>query len=148
MVGCYRLLYLEKSDFNHLLDIAPCSSERLGIQDLHTIKEDLWDGRTKWSDIGGALKVDPTELEAIARHGDPAKCFGEMLSTWLKGAGDPPRTWTTIVKALRGKIVDLGALADEIEAKYKLGTSGSKSPTKGRYFVLIFEVAKLLQFLM
>ena len=76
-------------------------------------------------------------LDAIDRtqHGDPGDCLREMLAEWLRGAGDPPRTWSTIVATLK-KVDGLSALAEMIECKYNLVDNGSKAvsrdtPTQG-----------------
>ena len=69
-------------------------------------------------------------LESIdtTQRGDPGSCLREMLADWLRGGGDPPRTWNTIVTALKQS--SLGALAEEIEQKYQLG-SGTGTGTRG-----------------
>ena len=66
----------------------------------------------------------------INQRGDPGNCLREMLAEWLRGAGDPPRTWSTIVAALKG-VEGLEAIAEEVEGKHGLaGTGGSKPATK------------------
>ena len=57
----------------------------------------------------------------MAQRGDPGNCLREMLAEWLRGMGDPPRTWSTIVAAL-GEVDGLEAIAKEIESKYNLVT--------------------------
>ena len=76
--------------------------------------------------------MDINTLDSIdsTQRGDPGNCLREMLAEWLRGAGDPPRTWNTIVAALNG-VKGLEALAEDIEGKFHLGSSGSiKSTTK------------------
>ena len=53
------------------------------------------------------------------QHGDPGDCLREMLAEWLRGVGEPPRTWSTIVAALK-KVGGLEAIAEEIESKFNL----------------------------
>ena len=42
-------------------------------------------------------------LDSIAttQRDDPSNCLREMLAEWLRGQGKPPRTWSTIVAALK-----------------------------------------------
>ena len=64
--------------------------------------------------------LSPTTLDCIAttQRDNPDNCLREMLAEWLRGAGEPPRTWASIVAALRTPTVDMGALADGVESKY------------------------------
>ena len=100
------------------------SSDRLKVTDLLLVQNELWDARTRWKDLGEALGMHPSSTDAIAiKHRDePSSCFREMLTEWLRGGNDPPRTWSTIAAALRTKTVDLGAIAEEIESKYNITT--------------------------
>ena len=85
------------------------------------VKNDLWDARIKWKDFGLVLLVSKSTLDAIdiTQRGDPGDCMREMLSEWLRGAGEPPRTWSTIVAAL-AKVDGQGALIEEIARKYNI----------------------------
>lgn len=88
----------------------------------------MWDARTKWKDFGGELGVDHGTLESIAisERDNAGNCLREMLANWLRGSpssegpSSKPRTWVTIVDALRAKAVDCGAVADEIERNYNV----------------------------
>ena len=67
----------------------------------------------------------------ITQHNDPGNCFREMLADWLRGGGDPPRTWSTIVAALK-RVKSLEAIAEEVGKNHGLdstGSSGSNSAT-------------------
>ena len=98
------------------------SSGRLRITDLQKVQSDLWNARTRWRNLGDALGIHASSIDTIAmkHRDDPVDCFREMLSEWLRGGSTPPRTWNTIVAALKTDTVDLGSIADEIERKYNL----------------------------
>ena len=100
---------------------------RLKIGDLQKVKNELWDARTYWKDFGLALSMSQNTLDSIAitQRDDPGNCLREMLAEWLRGAGDPPRTWSTITAALK-QVKPLEAIAEEVEGKH--GT-GSSNPT-------------------
>ena len=55
---------------------------------------------------------------AIVQRDDPGNCFRDMLAEWLRGTGNPPRTWPTIEEALRKPSVNRGDLADKIKEKF------------------------------
>ena len=55
----------------------------------------------------------------IVQRDDPGNCLREMLAEWLRGAGDPPRTWNTIAAALR-EVKSLEAIAEEVESNHGL----------------------------
>ena len=88
------------------------------------VQNDLWNARTRWRNLGDALGIHASSIDTIAirYREDPADCFREMLSEWLRGGSVPPRTWSTIVAALKTETVDLGSIAEEIERKYNLAT--------------------------
>ena len=84
------------------------------------IKNELWDARTKWKDLGDELKMSRGSLDSIAivQRDDPGNCFRDMLAEWLRGSGNPPRIWPTIEGALRSQAVSRGDLADKIKNKF------------------------------
>ena len=94
---------------------------RLKIDDLQVVKNDLWEARIWWKDFGLALLMRKSTLDSIdiTQRGDPGDCLREMLAEWLRGAGDPPRTWSTIVAAL-AKVESLEALAEEVGQKHNV----------------------------
>ena len=94
----------------------------------------------KWKDFGLAMGMDVSTLENIdsVQRGDAGNCLRDMLSEWLKGANDPPRTWSTIAAALR-EVKSLEAVAEEIESKHGLvAPVATKTPNiepdKGIFF--------------
>ena len=100
-------------------------TDRLTIKDLQKVKNALWDARPKWRDLGEEIGVDDATLESISvtERDRPGDCFRQMLAGWLKGAhrsdqpNSKPRTWRTLIDALRVKSIDFSDLANEIEAK-------------------------------
>ena len=100
--------------------LTPFQTGRLKISDLQLVKSELWDARAKWRNLGEALMVSASSVDCIGiqQRDSPDNCLREMLAEWLRGVGEPPRTWTSIIAALRTPSVDLGAIADDIEQKY------------------------------
>ena len=121
----------------HLFTVAA----RLIVNDLQVVKSDLWEARTKWKDFGLALSMKQSTLDAIAitQRDDPGNCLREMLAEWLRGAGEPPRTWTTIVNAM-ATVDGLGSLAEEVGKKYNVefsATTGANSAQGGSLVISI-----------
>ena len=58
----------------------------LTLSKLRSVKNRIWEARSKWKDIGTELKLEITDLDAISKkHGsDTDACFAEMLTMWLK----------------------------------------------------------------
>ena len=87
------------------------------------VKSALWGVREKWKDLGLELSVTQTTLDSIdiAQRGDSGSCLREILAVWLKGsgAGDTPRTWSSIITAL--KEVEEMTVARSVE--YQFGAS-------------------------
>ena len=78
----------------------------LSIDDLMHVYEKLYHARTKWYNFGLKLKVKPSDLDAIGQqYHNPADCFREVLSTWLRQNSDTERTWATLTDALRSPTV-------------------------------------------
>ena len=94
--------------------------DNLEITDLNGVKLALWNARAKWRDIGSWVGVDEATLDTMKGkdHGDSLR---DVLSHWLRGVYKPeeknskPRTWHTLIDALRNKIVNEGVMADELE---------------------------------
>ena len=77
------------------------------------------------------MSQNTLDFIGITQHNDPGNCFREMLADWLRGRGDPPRTWSTIVAALK-RVKPLEAIAEDIGKNHCLastGSSGSNSAT-------------------
>jgi hypothetical protein len=92
----------------------------LTIHDLETVLNVLWDARAKWKDIGRGIGVDAGTLDAMTGT-DVNQCLRETLSHWLRGVYKPgeqnskQRTWSTLVDALRSRIVGQEAMAERLE---------------------------------
>ena len=82
--------------------------------DLSKILSALWEGRSRWYNLGLELKLSPGTLEAIKLENPHVlgDCFRAMLYEWLK-KDDPSRTWQTLSKALRSPTVKMGELVKE-----------------------------------
>ena len=93
--------------------------DSLTITDLKDVKSALWSARAKWKDIGTCIGVDAGTLDTL--KGNDGDCFGEMLKYWLRGVYDTkkknskPRTWRTLIEALRDEVVNEGEMADKLE---------------------------------
>ena len=89
------------------------------IDDLKDVISALWDARAKWRDIGSCIGVDQGTLDTM--KGKDGDCLNGILSHWLRGVYDPkkknskPRTWGTLIEALRDKIVNEEAMADKLK---------------------------------
>ena len=94
------------------------SSSRLPLSSLATIREALYDVRSKWEDIGIEL-LDKNETDAIKKEKQNAlrDCLTEMLSIYLKRSNPEP-SWNSIIAALRAKAVGESQLAQDLEEKY------------------------------
>ena len=89
------------------------------IDDLNAVITALWDARAKWKDIGSCIGVDAGTLATM--KGSDNVCLRDTLSHWLRGVYRPgeqnskPRTWRTLIEALRTKIVNEAAMANKLE---------------------------------
>jgi hypothetical protein len=70
-------------------------------------------------DIGRELNLKDVDCDAIRAtyRGDIGKSFTKMLTLWLIRANPLP-TWTEVVAALRGYVVNERILAEQVERKY------------------------------
>jgi hypothetical protein len=88
------------------------ATRKLCIKDLYEVQTAAWDARTKWYNIGLALKIDPGTLDVIeGNNKDIDKQFRAMLTTWLKMV-DPRPTWEALAEALRSPTVGYEHLAE------------------------------------
>ena len=93
--------------------------DNLKITDLNDVKSALWDARAKWRNIGSCIGIDEGTLDTMKGKDDD--CFCELLKNWLRGVYKPgqknskPRTWHTLIEALRDKTVMAEAMANELE---------------------------------
>ena len=102
MVNCFVLgkLYIE-------LHVYPGPPSRcLGIDDLGKVFGAVRDARSKWYNVGLALSVSASDLDAIkSRHrGDPDDCLRETLSVFLRRSTPKP-TWTQVADAMASHAV-------------------------------------------
>ena len=107
------------------------SSVELTIEDLPVVKDALWEARTLWKNIGDALGIDAETLKSIEtrERGNPDNCLRECLAEWLRGGSETlaaaqqrqPRSWLTIVSALRTQSVNRRSLANRIVRNYCRG---------------------------
>ena len=89
----------------------------LNINHLGDVRAELFESRTKWYDIGLALKVPVTTLDSIeGQSGNDSKKLLETLKIWLKTAKEP--SWQDVVGVLKSPVVGEPKLASDIEAKY------------------------------
>ena len=96
--------------------VAFWSDTELSLNDLGLIQTEVFKARTKWYDIGLALKVDVSTLDSIDgqfdNHGDKLR---ETLKSWLRTSTE--LTWQAIVNALKSPAVAHSELAENIEVK-------------------------------
>ena len=98
-------------------------------------KRALWDARAKWGDIGRCIGVDEGTLDTM--KGKDGDCLSGVLSHWLGGVYNPkdknsrPRTWRTLIEALRDKVVNEEAMADKLEKEKYPDTN------QGNYITII-----------
>jgi hypothetical protein len=103
----------------------------LKIVDLKDTKSALWNARAKWRDIGTCIGVDEGTLDTMNGK-DPGDSLSGVLNHWLRGVYKPeeknskPRTWHTLIDALRDKVVNEEVMADKLEMeKYPDTNQGS-----------------------
>ena len=92
------------------------STECLSLRDLREVQTSLWEARHRWKQIGLAIGISITTLEAITqtKFHDVDKCFKSMLSIWLNS--DSP-CWKTMAEALQSKSVAVRVQKQTITAK-------------------------------
>lgn len=88
-------------------------AEGLTLTRLRSVKNRIWEARSKWRDIGVELKLEITDLDAI-NGSDTGACFEKMLIIWLKQSKPRP-TWSKMIKALKSRPVGFQQLAQHIE---------------------------------
>ena len=87
---------------------------------IHLIKFVIPKIQAVWDDVAFALKYEFHTVRAIQEkhHEDPKKCCKWLLGDWLTtGNGKSPKTWSTLLDALRG-LDDLTSVIHEIEEDY------------------------------
>ena len=104
------------------------SDHHLGIRDLSNIQSEFWVARNKWMNIGLALKLEKSDLEAIQiRCRENAdRCCREMLDKWLRS--DRP-LMADLIAALRQPTVGFEQLAEDLERNHReSNTLASQDP--------------------
>ena len=69
----------------------------------------------RWKHFGMFLGVEDSLTEAIGTGGKPEDCMQQLVSKWVSketGTGNHPRTWQTVVEAV--KDTGAGALAEDL----------------------------------
>ena len=77
----------------------------------------------KWQQFSIFLGVDYETMVAIQKDkgGKPEDCMLDLLGKWIScqaGTGNCPRTWQTVVEAVKDS--GNGALAEELAKKYSV----------------------------
>lgn len=74
----------------------------------------------KWKHFGSYLRFDPTLIETIDKNSkECADCMLDLVTKWVSkddGTGDLPRTWQTVVMAV--KYSERAQLARDLAKKY------------------------------
>ena len=76
--------------------------------------------QTEWEDVAFALEYEIQTVNSIKdkHHEDPRKCCKELLKDWLAtGNGKSPKTWSTLLDALK-RLDDLKGVIHEIEKDF------------------------------
>ena len=112
------------------------SGNKLTLDDLGQVMEEVLDVSAQWYHLGLQLKVRIGTLDSIqAQFSDPKRQLLEMLKTWLTTADNT--SWKMLTDALRSRSVGASRLASVLERKYCLmegtevdsGISGSQPET-------------------
>ena len=97
--------------------ISDHSGNKLILDDLGCVLEEVLDVAAQWYNVGLKLKVRTGRLNSIrAEFNTPEDQLREMLNTWLT-TGDSP-SWKTLIDALRSKMVGASQLAAALETQY------------------------------
>ena len=80
----------------------------------------------QWRHFGTFLRVDYQIMEAIktGNGGNPADCMLDLLGKWTSnqaGTGTLPRTWQTVVEAV--KKTGFGVIAENLALKHGVNLS-------------------------
>ena len=77
----------------------------------------------QWREFGTHLCVKPSSMDIIDKNNksDAGACMLQLVEKWLvkeNGTGDLPRTWVTVVQAV--KKTGKGRLAEELAEQYRV----------------------------
>ena len=100
-----------------MADDDDCPTLILSTRDLRVVRDELFDLRRKWYDIGIGLEVNRGILDKIRREygDDNVTALREMLTEWLRFFG---AKWEDIVTVLKYPEIGEEALAGTLEKKY------------------------------
>ena len=81
----------------------------------------------QWREFGTHLCVKPSSMDIIDKNNksDAGACMLQLVEKWLvqeNGTGDLPRTWVTVVQAV--KKTGKGRLAEELAQRYGVQLPG------------------------
>ena len=120
--------------FPHLSKISvsyfDLSVNKLTLEDLGQVMEEVLDVSAQWYHLGLQLKVRTGTLDRIrTQFHDPRDQLLEMLKTWLTTSDNT--SWKTLTDALRSRSVGASQLASVLETKYCLveGTEPDIGPS-------------------
>lgn len=75
----------------------------------------------KWKEFGTSLGVDEHVVRVVhADQGSDVDSCMAILSRWIDGAGKQPKTWTTVLEAMR--LSGFMESATELEIKTRTNT--------------------------
>ena len=71
----------------------------------------------KWMVLGIQLGIEASQLQALENqyHGNGEKIYIDIFNRWKKKADGKPKTWSTVIDALKTPSVDEVALARDLE---------------------------------
>ena len=97
--------------------ISDLPGNKLTLDDLGCVLEEVLDVAAQWYNLGLKLKVRTGRLNSIrTEFNTPEDQLREMLNAWLT-TGDNP-SWKTVIDALGSKMVGASQLAATLETKY------------------------------
>ena len=100
--------------YDSTLDI---SGNKLTLDDLRLLLEELVDMHVRWCNLGLQLRVRPETLETIrVQFSDSRDRLREMLRTWLITSDNT--SWKTLTNALRSPTMGESQLAGVLDTKY------------------------------
>ena len=110
MYVCWYMVEMAQS-----VSAATWTLRKLSLSDLKTVRDALYEARSKWEDIGIELGLGKNDTDAIKREksNNVGDCFREMLSTYLK-RDNPEPSWSSIIAALRARAVGESQLAQDL----------------------------------
>ena len=74
----------------------------------------------QWRSLGACLSVEPFSMDSISKdYSDVESCIMQLVLKWVlheNGTGDLPRTWQTVVQAV--KHTGKGLLAEQLAEQH------------------------------